>query len=132
MNNCVFCKIIKGEMPYWKILENSDAIGILDLNPVAEGHCLILPKKHVPYWYNLNDKETSTLFNVAKLVAKKIKKNYNPDFVCIFVRGGRVKHAHIVLFPSYEEDKISGFPQSILGKTEIDFKEVQKKLQIRD
>jgi len=130
MKNCVFCKILKGELPSWKILETNDVIGILDQNPVAEGHCLIIPKKHVPHWHDLNEAETSAVFNAANLVAKKIKNNYNPDFVCIFVRGGRVKHTHIVLFPSHEKDNISGFPQSVLGKTEINFKQVQNKLKI--
>jgi histidine triad (HIT) family protein len=130
LEDCVFCKIIKGELPSWKIIENNDVIGVLDTNPSAEGHCLIIPKTHVRYWHNLNDAETSAVFTTAKLVANQIKKKYKPDFVCIFVRGGRVKHTHIVLFPSYESDKLSGFPQSILGKAEVNFKEVQDKLQV--
>lgn len=132
MEDCVFCKIVKGELPSWKIMENNDVIGILDSNPSVEGHCRIIPKNHVHYWHDLNDVETSAVFNAAKLVAKRIKKKYRPDFVCIFVRGGRVKHAHVVPFPSHEGDKLSGFPQSILGKTEINFKEVQEKLQVEN
>lgn len=132
LDDCVFCKIIKGEIPSWKIMETSDVIGILDSTPSAKGHCLIIPKKHVPYWYDLNDAETSVVFNAAKLVAKKIKEKYKPDFVCIFVRGGRVRHTHIVLVPSNEGDQLSGFPQSALGKAEIDFKEVQKQLYIKN
>lgn len=130
MEDCVFCKIVKGKLSSWKIMENNDVMGILDTNPSAEGHCLIIPKKHVPYWHDLNDAETSAVFNAARLVAKQIKKEYKPDFVCIFIRGGRVKHAHIVLFPSHEGDRLSGFPQSVLGKVEINFKEVQEKLQV--
>jgi histidine triad (HIT) family protein len=130
LEDCVFCKIVRGELPSWKIFENNDVIGILDANPSAEGHCLIVPKKHVPYWHDLNDAETSAVFNAARLVAKRIKRKFKPDFVCVFVRGGRVKHAHIVLFPSHEGDRLSGFPQSVLGKAEINFKEVQEKLQV--
>jgi len=132
MEDCVFCKIIRGELSSWKIMENDDVMGILDTNPSAERHCLIIPKKHVHLWHDLADAETSAVFNAAKLVAKQIKKKYKPDFVCIFVRGGRVKHAHVVLFPSLEGDKLSGFPQSVLGKAEINFKEVQEKLQVRN
>jgi histidine triad (HIT) family protein len=132
MEDCVFCKIIRGELSSWKIMENDDVMGILDTNPSAEGHCLIIPKKHVHLWHDLDDAETSAVFNAAKLVAKQIKKKYKPDFVCIFVRGGRVKHAHVVLFPSLEGDKLSGFPQSVLGKAEINFEEVQEKLQVRN
>jgi len=130
--DCVFCKIVRGELLSWRIMENNDVIGILDTNPSAEGHCLIIPKKHVPLWDDLDNAETSAVFNAAKLVAKQIKKEYKSDFVCIFVRGGRVKHAHIVLFPSHEGDKLSGFPQSVLGKAEINFKEVQEKLRVEN
>ncbi len=132
MEYCVFCKIIRGELPSWKIIENKDVIGILDTNPSAEGHCLIIPKKHVPYWHNLDDAETSALFNAAKLIAKQIKKKYTPDFVCVFIRGGRVRHAHVVLFPSHDGDRLSGFPQSILGKAKVNFKEVQENLQVEN
>lgn len=132
LEDCVFCKIVKGELPSWKIIENNDVLGVLDTNPSAEGHCLIIPKKHVHLWHDLNDVETSAVFNTARLVAKRIKEKFKPDFVCIFVRGGRVKHAHIVLFPSYEGDRLSGFPQSVLGKAEINLKEVQEKLQVEN
>ncbi len=130
--DCVFCKITKGELPSWKIMENNEVIGILDTNPSAEGHCLIIPKNHVRYWHDLSDTETSAVFNAARLVAKQIKNEYKPDFVCIFVRGGRVSHTHVVLFPSHEGDKLSGFPQSVLGKAEINFKEVQTRLQVKN
>jgi len=130
VEDCVFCEMVRGELSSWKIMENNEAIGILDTNPSAEGHCLIVPKKHVRYWHDLNEAETSGVFNAARLVAKRIKKEYRPDFVCVFIRGGRVKHAHVVLFPSHEGDKLSGFPQSVLGKAEINFKEVQEKLQV--
>jgi histidine triad (HIT) family protein len=126
--DCVFCKIVRGELPSWKVFENNAAIGILDTNPSAMGHCLIVPKRHVRYWHDLDDTETAEVFNATKSVAKRIKKAFKPDFVCIFVRGGRVKHAHIVLFPSHEGDKLSGFPQSVLGTAKINLEEVREKL----
>ncbi len=125
---CVFCKIVRGELPSWKIVENDSALGILDTNPTAEGHCLIIPKRHVRYWHDLSDAETAVVFNTAKTVAQKIKKVFKPDFVCVFIRGGRVRHAHIVLFPSQEGDKLSGFPQSVLGIAKINFDDVRMKL----
>jgi diadenosine tetraphosphate (Ap4A) HIT family hydrolase len=78
----------------------------------------------------LSDAEISAVFNTAKTVAQKIKKEYEPDFVCVFIRGGRVKHTHVVMFPSNEDDKLSGFPQSVLGKADINFEKVQKRLKI--
>jgi len=129
---CVFCRIARGELPSWRIIENDAVIGILDTNPIAEGHCLIIPKRHVRYWHDLSDAEIAAVFNSAKAVARKIKQEYVPDFVCVFIRGGRVKHTHVVLFPSHEGDKLSGFPQSVLGKANISFEKVQEKLKIND
>ena len=128
--DCVFCKIVRGELLSWKIVEDDATVGFLDTNPSAEGHCVIIPKRHVRYWYDLTDEETTKVFNTAKAVAKQIKKVYNSDFVCVFIRGGRVKHVHVILFPSYEGDKLSGFPQSVLGTAKINFGEVQEKLQV--
>jgi len=129
---CVFCRIARGELPSWKIVENDAVIGILDSNPSAEGHCLIIPKRHVRYWHDLSDAEIAAVFSTAKAVAKRIKQEYAPDFVCVFIRGGRVKHTHVVLFPSNEDDKLSGFPQSVLGKANISFEKVHEKLKIND
>jgi histidine triad (HIT) family protein len=114
LEDCIFCKIAHGDVPSWKILENDTSLVILDNNPIAEGHSLIIPKRHVRYWEDLTCTETAKIFNMAKTVAKRIKKVFGPDFVCVFIRGGRVKHAHIVLFPSHEGDRLSGFPQSVL------------------
>ena len=127
---CVFCKIIKGELSSYKIIENETTLGFLDTNPSAEGHCIIIPKKHVHRWHDLNDDETTNVFNTAKIVAKLIMETLKPDYICVFIRGGRVKHTHVVLFPSYDGDKLSGFPQSVLGNTKIDFDKVQEKLRV--
>ena len=130
--DCVFCRITREELHSWKIIENDSAIGILDSNPIGEGHCLVIPKRHARYWHDLSDAEIAGVFNTAKIVARKIKEVYAPSFVCMFIRGGRVEHTHVVLFPSHEGDKLSGFPQSILGKAAIDFEKVQSKLRIGD
>lgn len=127
--SCVFCKIIKGKLSSYKIIEDESVLGFLDSNPSAEGHCIIIPKKHIRRWHDLNDDETAIVFNSAKIVAKRIMEVFKPDFVCVFIRGGRVKHVHVVLFPSFEGDKLSGFPQSVLGTKCIDLKKVQEKLK---
>lgn len=91
---------------------------------------MVIPKRHVRFWHDLDDTEVAAVFNTAKAVARKIKTQYAPSFVCVFIRGGRVEHTHVVLFPSNEGDKLSGFPQSVLGKANIDFEKVQEKLKI--
>jgi len=131
VKDCVFCRIVRGESPSFKIVENDTTLGILDTNPTGEGHCLIIPKRHVRYWHDLSDEETGTLFNTAKIVTRRMKEVFDPDYVCVFIRGGRVKHLHIVLFPSNEGDELSGFPQSVLGTTQVDLAKVQQKLKVK-
>jgi len=129
MNDCIFCKIIKGELPSRKLIETDHVIGIFDTVPAIEGHCLITPKRHVTYWNEMTYTETAHVFNTARKVAKRIKKTLKPDYVCMFIRGGRVKHTHVVLFPSYEGDKCTGFPQSALGTPNIDLDKSWEKLK---
>jgi len=128
-DDCIFCKIIKGEMASRKLIETDDVIGILDILPATEGHCLIIPKRHVKYWNEMTYRETAQVFNIAKKVAVRLKKALRSDYVCMFIRGGRVKHTHVVLFPSYEGDKLTGFPQSALGTPKIDLDRSLNKLK---
>jgi histidine triad (HIT) family protein len=129
LEDCIFCKIIKGELPSRKLIENDQVIGILDNNPATEGHSLIIPKRHVTYWNELNYWETAKVFNTAKKVAKQLKKAFKPDYICVFIRGGRIKHTHVVLFPSYDGDKLTGFPQSTLGTPKINLDNTLDKLK---
>ena len=129
MEDCIFCKIIKGEMPSRKLIETDHVIGILDSIPATEGHCLIIPKRHVKYWDDMTYMETAQVFNAARKVAKRMKNALKPDYVCMFIRGSRVPHTHVVLFPSYNGDKLTGFPQSALGTPKIDLDQSLKKLK---
>jgi len=129
MDDCIFCKIIKGELPSRKLIETDQVIGILDTIPATEGHCLIIPKRRVKYWNEMTYMETTQVFNAARKVAKQIKKALKPDYVCMFIRGSRVPHTHVVLFPSYNGDKLTGFPQSALGTPKIDLDQSLKKLK---
>jgi histidine triad (HIT) family protein len=129
MKGCILCKIASGEIKSWKIYEDEFCIGILDVSPCAPGHCLVVPKKHVERFYDLDDADIGKLFRAAKKVAGKIKKAYNPEFVCMFVRGGRISHLHVALFPSTEGDGVSGFPQSNFPKAEIDLEKSAEKIR---
>ena len=127
-SECVFCKIVRGEIPSKKVFENEVALGILDINPVAEGHCIIISKKHKESFYELEDEELSQLFIAVKAVAQKIKRVFEQDYICIFSRGQRIPHVHVQVFPSKHNDQLHGFPQVIFGKAEVDLDLVAKKL----
>jgi len=128
-SKCILCKIARGEARSWKIYEDDFSLGILDINPCAEGHCLVIPKKHVVRFYEMEDEELSRLFHAVKIVANKIKRAINPDFVCIFIRGGRIAHLHVAVFPSMKNDSLSGFPQSSFEKVTVDLDEVAERLR---
>ncbi len=87
---CVFCDIIARKAPAHIVYEDDLSLGLLDINPLAEGHCLIIPKRHVPWWHDLTVEETESLFRVAKVVAGKIMQTFLPGFVCMYARGRRI------------------------------------------
>ncbi|MBP7067454.1 MAG: HIT family protein [Methanothrix sp.] len=106
---CVFCDIIDEKTACYRIYEDELSIAILDINPFSKGHCLVIPKRHVPWWHELSMQEIASLFNVAKIVAEKMMKALNPDFVCMYARGRRIPHTHIFLVPTYSGDVLDRF-----------------------
>ena len=106
---CIFCAIVAGRAEAHKIYEDDLSLCLLDINPFTPGHCLVVPKRHVPWWHELTREETDSLFNVARIVSDKIMKAYRPDFVCMFARGRRIPHTHIFLVPSYGGDLLDRF-----------------------
>ena len=99
MDDCVFCKIIRGEIPCFKVYEDENFLAFLDINPIKPGHTLLIPKKHTDYVFDLNDNEYSELMLKAKEVANKLKVKLNPKRIGIAVEGFGVPHAHIHLVP---------------------------------
>jgi histidine triad (HIT) family protein len=108
-DGCIFCDIIKEKASCCKINEDELSLAILDINPFSKGHCLVIPKRHVPWWHELSEEENASLFRVAKIVAEKMMKALQPDFVCIYARGRRISHTHIFLVPTYSGDVLDRF-----------------------
>jgi histidine triad (HIT) family protein len=106
---CIFCDIVAGSAPSHKIYEDDLTLCILDINPFSKGHCLVIPKRHVPWWHELTAEENASLFNVAGIVARKMMHSLSPDFVCMYVRGRRIPHTHIFLVPTYRGDVLDRF-----------------------
>lgn len=108
-NRCIFCDIVEEKAPCYKVYEDELSLAILDINPFSRGHCLVIPKRHVPWWHELYDAENASLFGVAKMVAERMMKTLNPDFVCMYARGRRIPHTHIFLVPTYGGDVLDRF-----------------------
>ncbi len=99
----IFTKIIKGEIPSYKIAEDEHHYAFLDINPAAKGHTLVIPKEETDYIFDLGDERLQSLITFAKPIAKALDKTLGPLRTGIMVEGLEVPHAHIHLIPVYEK-----------------------------
>jgi len=106
---CVFCDIVAGKAEAHRIYEDELSMCILDINPYAKGHCLIIPKRHVTWWHELTDEENTSLFKVAKDVANRMMEKLDPDFIFLWARGTRIPHTHLFVVPTYNNDVLDQF-----------------------
>ena len=95
----IFSKIVRNEIPSYKVYENENFLAFLDINPLKKGHTLVIPKIEVDYIFDLKSKEYQELWNFAKLVAKGMKRVIICERISIVVMGLEVPHAHIHLIP---------------------------------
>jgi histidine triad (HIT) family protein len=98
----LFTRIIKGEIPCHKILEDENHLAFLDIRPINPGHTLVIPKKEIDYIFDIDDKSLSGLMAFAKKVAGMIRKAVPCKKVGIMVAGLEVPHAHIHLVPIFD------------------------------
>ena len=110
MENCIFCKIIKKEIPSWKIYEDKNFLAFLDIEPVSDGHLLIVPKKHIVWMQEAEDETISEIFKLAKKLMIAVKNGTGCDYVQLSLSGTDVPHFHIHLIPRYFNDGFSKFP----------------------
>lgn len=103
----IFSKIVNGEIPCYKIAESENYLAFLDINPLAAGHTLVIPKQETDYLFNLDDELLSGLTVFAKRVARAIEKTIACKRVGVVVLGLEVPHAHIHLVPLQNESDIN-------------------------
>ncbi len=95
----IFTKIVKGIIPCYKVAETNKFLAFLDINPLAKGHTLVIPKKEVDYYFDLNDNLLKGLTVFSKKVAKAIQKVIPCERIGVTIIGLEVPHAHIHLIP---------------------------------
>ena len=95
----IFSKIIDKQIPSFIVAENDFAIAFMDINPIAKGHVLVVPKKQVDYLFDLDDDTYHKLWDFVKLVADGLKKSIECNRVGVSVVGLEVPHAHVHLIP---------------------------------
>ncbi len=103
----IFSRIIAGEIPSYKVAEDDKHYAFLDINPVAPGHTLVVPKREVSYIFDLSDDELAQLNIFAKKVAKALEKAVPCKRIGVTVIGLEVPHAHIHLIPINQESDMS-------------------------
>jgi histidine triad (HIT) family protein len=112
--DCIFCKIVKGEIPAAKVYEDDDVLAFLDLGQVTKGHTLIIPKVHQKDIFNLDPTVAEQLFSKAPVIAQAIQKAFHPVGMNLLnnnseLAGQSVFHFHLHLIPRYGEDDTFSF-----------------------
>jgi len=108
MDECIFCKIVKGEIPSFKVYEDKKVLAFEDINPISPGHTLIIPKKHAKDLWEISDDDLTAIHLASKKVIQAIRKALNPSGVaCVQLNGPGanqvVLHYHLHLVPRTPE-----------------------------
>jgi histidine triad (HIT) family protein len=109
MEDCIFCKIVKGDIPCTKVYEDEKVLAFADINPVTDGHTLIIPKNHAENIWGISDEDLNAIHSVSIIVANAMKKALNLVGVAFLQLNGRgvnqvVMHYHLHLIPRGSED----------------------------
>lgn len=124
----IFSKIAAGEIPSYKCAENEKFYAFLDINPLAKGHTLVIPRREEDYFFDLTDDELQEMIVFAKQVAKAIKAAFPCKKVGMAVLGLEVPHAHIHLVPMVSEGDMN-FENEKLKLSDDEFKEIAEKIR---
>ena len=127
MEDSIFTKIIKGEITCYKVAENDNFIAFLDINPLQEGHTLVVPKTQIDYIYDLPEDILSELFIFSKKIAKKIESVIDCKRVGVAVIGLEVPHAHVHLVPINEISDMN-FQNQRIELNKEDFLNIRDKI----
>jgi len=129
--DCIFCKIGKGEIPSYKVFEDDDFLGFLDINPFTKGHTLLIPKKHAKWVWDLSEKDYSGLMNTARRITLAMQKTFNTEWVVEGIAGIDVPHAHVHVIPRQISDGLGAFPNKVLDPkpSAEEMKEIAEKIR---
>ena len=112
-SNCIFCEIVKGEIPAYKVYEDGNFLAFLDINPQSPGHTQVITKKHYRWVWDVPN--VGEYFEVVQKIALAQQKAFETDFILSKIIGDEIAHAHIWVFPN---SNISGNPKDFEGNAE--------------
>ena len=124
----IFSKIAAGEIPSYKCAESDKFYAFLDINPLAKGHTLVIPRREVDYYFDMDDDEIAEMAVFVKRVAAAIKKAFPCRKVGMAVLGLEVAHAHVHLVPMQSEGDMN-FANPKLKLSDEEFQEIAKKIR---
>lgn len=109
MNDCIFCKIVKGEAKSWKVYENEKVYAFLDINPISRFHTLVIPKKHYKDIFDIPEEELKEVISIVKKLAQRFKDKLGIENMQILNNNGRagqqdVFHIHYHIIPRRKND----------------------------
>lgn len=135
MEDCIFCKIIKGDIPAHKVYEDEKVYAFLDIKPLSKGHILVLPKEHYENIFDIPEELYGYMFQVAKKLSVHINEIYKPKGIFINQNNGElagqsVFHVHIHVKPIYNGKQTHTEMDKRITLSEEEFKEIQEELAI--
>lgn len=127
MDDCIFCKIVKGDIPSARIWEDEKFLVFHDTFPIKMGHTLVIPKEHYPYVFGLDDKLFCDLMLTSKFISKILLDVYKPKTgkIGVMIAGEEVNHAHLHLIPMNNGSDLN-FANS---QKDLDFKIILKEVE---
>ena len=133
MEDCIFCKIVNGEIPCRKIYEDECCIVFLDISPWSKGHTLVVPKTHFETIFDIDEDILCNVMSVVKKISIHLKKTLNADGIKIVQNNGKssgqeVFHIHFHVIPSYKENPLNWSNEIEISQEEMD--ELEKALKL--
>lgn len=128
MEECIFCKIVKGELPCFKVGENNDFLAFLDIAPLNKGQALVIPKKHYRWTWDVPN--FGDYWEFARTIATSLMSNLDSKMVEFLTHGTDVEHAHIWVVPVYGDEAFIKSEENRKSFTDTEMQEVVEKIKI--
>lgn len=132
MEETIFTKIVKGEIPSHKVYEDADTLAFLDIHPVTAGHVLVIPKAQVEFIWDLNDQQYQAVMATVKKVGIHLREVLEVPFVAVRVVGVDVPHAHVQLIPFSDDAQLDFKPAMDAEPDHSALAELAQKLLLKD
>ena len=132
MKDCIFCKIVKGELPCYKIYEDDNFLAFLDIQPISKGHTLIIPKKHYNTFAETPAELLAKMIQVVHKIGQAVKKATNADGFNIGLNNGSaagqiIMHTHFHIIPRFNDDGLHTWPS--VECSEDEFKKLNQDIK---